>query len=160
MMTTLAGHWHPIALSTDGTGQPSQWAGGRDPLGVLPHRSLTIHLCLTVPARDVAIISLVASPTSDTSTEIFVWLAGNPSMDQAEDAEFADSAHGIMEQDRVFVESEKPEKDHHQSERRAPSQDPDASRISYRRYLGAMEGTTPYMPSSRFLTSPEPFTCQ
>ncbi len=106
----------------------------------------TIHLRKTVPSGDVTLVSLVASPTSDASTDMFVWIARNHQLDPVGDAEFVDFTHGIMEQDRVIVESQRPEQIPTDLREELHLKVPDASGIAYRRYLGAFEDVTPYMP--------------
>jgi phenylpropionate dioxygenase-like ring-hydroxylating dioxygenase large terminal subunit len=106
----------------------------------------TIHLRKTVPSGDVTMISLAASPTTETTTELFLWIARNHKVDPSEDAEFVDFTHEIMEQDRLVVESQRPERIPTDLREELHLKIPDASGIAYRKYLGAIQGTAAYMP--------------
>lgn len=106
----------------------------------------TIHLRKTVPSGDVTLISMATSPTTETTSELFLWLARNHQLDPSHDAEFVDFTHGIMEQDRRVVESQRPERIPTDLRDELHLKIPDASGIAYRRYLGAIQGTAAYMP--------------
>jgi hypothetical protein len=106
----------------------------------------TIHLRKTVPSGDVTLISMSASPTTETTTELFLWIARNHQLDSTEDADFIEFTHGIMEQDRFVVESQRPEQIPTDLRHELHLKVPDASGIAYRKYLGAIEGTAAYMP--------------
>ncbi|MGH8872437.1 MAG: Rieske 2Fe-2S domain-containing protein [Acidimicrobiia bacterium] len=106
----------------------------------------TIHLRKTVPSGDVTLISMAASPTTETTTELFLWIARNHQLDPSDDAEFIDFTHEIMEQDRLVVESQRPERIPTDLRDELHLKIPDASGIAYRRYLDAIQGTAAYMP--------------
>ena len=106
----------------------------------------TIHLRKTVPSGDVTLISLAASPTAESTTNLFLWIARNHKLDPSQDAEFIDFTHGIMEQDRLVVESQRPEQIPTDLRDELHLKIPDASGIAYRKYLGAIQGTAAYMP--------------
>lgn len=106
----------------------------------------TIHLKKTVPSGDVTLISLVASPTSETTTALFLWIARNHQLEPEHDDEFIDFTHEIMEQDRLIVESQRPERIPTDLRDELHLKVPDASGIAYRRYLGAIQGTAAFMP--------------
>jgi phenylpropionate dioxygenase-like ring-hydroxylating dioxygenase large terminal subunit len=106
----------------------------------------TIHLRKTVPSGDVTLISLAASPSTETTTELFLWIARNHQIDPSDDEEFIEFTHGIMEQDRLVVESQRPERIPTDLREELHLKIPDASGIAYRKYLGAIQGTAAYMP--------------
>ena len=106
----------------------------------------TIHLRKTVPSGDVTLISMVASPTTETTTEMFLWIARNHKLEPFFDAEFVDFTHEIMEQDRVVVESQRPERIPTDLRDELHLKVPDASGIAYRKYLGGIEGIASYLP--------------
>jgi len=106
----------------------------------------TIHLRKTVPSGDMTLISLSASPTTETTTELFLWIARNHQLDPSADAEFIEFTHGIMEQDRLVVESQRPERIPTDLRDELHLKVPDASGIAYRKFLGAIQGTAAYMP--------------
>lgn len=105
-----------------------------------------IHLRKTVPSGDVTLISIVASPTTETTTDLFLWIARNHQLDPSEDQEFIDFTHEIMEQDRRAVESQRPERIPTDLRDELHLKVPDASGIAYRKYLGGIEGVAAYMP--------------
>jgi phenylpropionate dioxygenase-like ring-hydroxylating dioxygenase large terminal subunit len=106
----------------------------------------TIHLRKTVPSGDVTLISMAASPTTETTTAMFLWIARNHQLDPSADAEFIDFTHEIMEQDRLVVESQRPERIPTDLRDELHLKVPDASGIAYRKYLGGIHGTAAYMP--------------
>jgi phenylpropionate dioxygenase-like ring-hydroxylating dioxygenase large terminal subunit len=106
----------------------------------------TIHLRKTVPSGDVTLISLAASPTAEATTNLFLWIARNHKLDPSQDAEFIDFTHGIMEQDRLVVESQRPEQIPTDLRDELHLKIPDASGIAYRKYLQAIHATSAYMP--------------
>lgn len=106
----------------------------------------TIHLKKTVPSGDVTMISLTASPTSDKLTDMFLWIARNHDLDPGQDDEYALFTHGIMEQDRAIVESQRPEEIPVDLREELHLKVPDASGIAYRRLLGDIDGVGAFMP--------------
>lgn len=106
----------------------------------------TIHLKKTVPSGDVTLISMVASPTTEKTTDMFLWIARNHQLDPSHDVEFADFTHEIMEQDRVVIESQRPEQIPTDLRDELHLKVPDASGIAYRKLLGAIQGVEAFLP--------------
>ncbi|MDH4116591.1 MAG: aromatic ring-hydroxylating dioxygenase subunit alpha [Acidimicrobiia bacterium] len=106
----------------------------------------TIHLRKTIPSGDQTLISLVAAPTSEKTTDMFLWIGRNYQLDPSEDGEFIDFTHEIMEQDRLIVESQRPEQIPTNLRDELHLRIPDASGIAYRRLLGAISGAGPFLP--------------
>ena len=91
-------------------------------------------------------ISLTASQTSDKLTDMFLWIARNHDLDPGQDDEYARFTHGIMEQDRLIVESQRPEEIPLDLREELHLKVPDASGIAYRRLLGDIDGVGAFMP--------------
>lgn len=106
----------------------------------------TIHLRKTVPSGDVTMISMAACPTAEKVTDMFLWIARNHQLDPSHDAEFNDFTHEIMEQDRVVVESQRPEQIPTDLRDELHLKIPDASGIAYRKYLAPIGGVAPFLP--------------
>jgi phenylpropionate dioxygenase-like ring-hydroxylating dioxygenase large terminal subunit len=106
----------------------------------------TIHLKKTVPSGDITLISMVASPTSETTTDLFLWIARNHQLDPSEDASFADFTDLIMEQDRAIIESQRPEQIPTDLRDELHLKVPDASGIAYRKLLGAIQDVDAFLP--------------
>ncbi len=106
----------------------------------------TIHLRKTVPSGDVTLISMAASPTAETTTDMFVWIGRNHQLHPSEDAGFSDFTHEIMEQDRRIVESQRPEMIPTDLREELHLKVPDASGIAYRRFLSQFRDATPFLP--------------
>lgn len=106
----------------------------------------TIHLKKTVPSGDVTLISMVASPTTDTTTDLFLWIARNHQLDPADDGSFADFTDQIMEQDRLIIESQRPEQIPTDLRDELHLKVPDASGIAYRRLLGSIQDAAAFLP--------------
>ncbi len=106
----------------------------------------TIHLSKTVPGGHRTLISMVASPTDHGVTNMFLWLARNYDTEAAHDQEFIDFTHTIMEQDRVIVESQRPEEIPTDLRDELHLKVPDASGIAYRKRLGELQGVASFLP--------------
>jgi phenylpropionate dioxygenase-like ring-hydroxylating dioxygenase large terminal subunit len=109
-------------------------------------RPFTIHLRKITPDGHATLISMVASPTVDDRTRLWVWIGRDYNLDPAEDQSFADFSNTIMEQDRVVVESQRPEKIPVDLKEELHLKVPDASGIAFRRMLGTIAEITPFMP--------------
>jgi phenylpropionate dioxygenase-like ring-hydroxylating dioxygenase large terminal subunit len=110
------------------------------------YRPFTIHLRKLTPDGQVTLISMVASPTGDDHTRMWVWIGRNYNWDPAEDKSFADFSNTIMEQDRVVVESQRPEKIPVDLKEELHLKVPDASGIAFRRMLSKIGDVAPFMP--------------
>ena len=73
-------------------------------------RPFTIHLRKVAQNGEMTLISMAASPTQEALTHMWLWIARDHKMDPSEDQAFIDFTHTIMEQDRVVVESQRPER--------------------------------------------------
>jgi len=82
----------------------------------------------------VTLISMVAAPTTAKTTDLYVWIVRNHSFDQPDSA-FKDFTDRIMEQDRVVVESQRPEELPVALREELHIKVPDAASIAYRRQL-------------------------
>jgi len=93
----------------------------------------------------VTVISMVAAPATAKTTDLYVWIVRNHSLDQP-DAEFKEFTDKIMEQDRVVVESQRPEELPVELREELHVKVPDAASIAYRRQLAKYAGVSPYGP--------------
>lgn len=91
----------------------------------------------------VTLISMVAAPTSATTTELYLWIVRNHSFDQP-DAEFQQFTDRIMEQDRIVVESQRPEELPLALREELHIKVPDAASMSYRRQLAKYADVAPF----------------
>lgn len=110
------------------------------------YRPFTIHLKKITPAGDATLISMVASPTAEDRTNMWLWIVRNHKKDPAEDGSFIDFTHTIMEQDRVVVESQRPERIPLDLRAELHLKVPDASGIAFRRMLAGIGDVAPFMP--------------
>lgn len=110
------------------------------------YRPFTIHLKKITPDGKATLISLVASPTQDDRTNMWLWLVRNYDQDPALNQSFVDFTHRIMEQDRVVVESQRPERIPVDLREELHLKVPDASGIAFRRMLGTIAGVAPFLP--------------
>ncbi len=106
----------------------------------------TIHLKKTVPGGDITLISMVASPTTERTTDLFLWIARNHQLDPADDASFAEFTDLIMEQDRGIIESQRPEQIPTDLRDELHLKVPDASGIAYRKLLGTIQDVDAFLP--------------
>lgn len=89
---------------------------------------------------DATMLSFIASPVDATTTKIFAYAARNHHL-EADDREFTIGFDTIMEQDRIVVESQRPEQIPADIREEVHLRIPDAASIAYRRLL--QEATTP-----------------
>jgi len=105
-----------------------------------------IHLRKVDVARgEVTVISMVAAPTTAKTTDLYLWIVRNHSFDQP-DSEFGAFTDTIMEQDRVVVESQRPEELPVELREELHIKVPDAASIAYRRQLSKYADVTAFGP--------------
>lgn len=103
-----------------------------------------IHLRKVDTATNQAtVISMVAAPTTAKTTDLYLWIVRNHSFDHP-DAEFKDFTDRIMEQDRVVVESQRPEELPIELREELHVKLPDAASIAYRRLLAKYAEVAPF----------------
>jgi phenylpropionate dioxygenase-like ring-hydroxylating dioxygenase large terminal subunit len=105
----------------------------------------TIHLRKTIPNGEVTVISLISAPTSPKLTDMYFYIARNHHHED-DDATWKDFSDTIMEQDRVIVESQRPEEIPTDLREELHLKVPDASGIAYRRLLGRIDQVAAFMP--------------
>lgn len=110
------------------------------------YRPFTIHLKKITPDGKATLISMAASPTRDDRTNMWLWLVRNYDKDPSMDQSFMEFTHTIMEQDRVVVESQRPERIPVDLKEELHLKVPDASGIAFRRMLGTIAGVAPFLP--------------
>ncbi len=96
-------------------------------------------------AGDATILSFIASPVDESTTRIYAFIARNHSRDK-DDSAFSDGFDTIMEQDRVIVESQRPEQIPTDLREELHLKISDAAAIAYRRMLGELEGAQTSTP--------------
>jgi phenylpropionate dioxygenase-like ring-hydroxylating dioxygenase large terminal subunit len=104
----------------------------------------TIHLTKTV-GEERTLISLVSAPTAPKLTHMYLFIVRNHHLED-DDATWRDFSDTIMEQDRLIVESQRPEEIPTDLREELHLKVPDASGIAYRRVLAAIDQVTPFMP--------------
>jgi phenylpropionate dioxygenase-like ring-hydroxylating dioxygenase large terminal subunit len=105
----------------------------------------TIHLRKTIPNGEETVITLMSAPTSPKLTHMYFFLARNHRQDE-DDSTWKDFSDTIMEQDRVIVESQRPEEIPTDLREELHLKVPDASGIAYRRLLGRIDQAAAFMP--------------
>lgn len=98
----------------------------------------TIHLKkIEVGTGRETIITQFTSPQTSTSTELFVFIVRNHSQDDP-DSKFGDFTNKIMEQDRVIVESQRPEQLPESLREELHIKVPDSASLLYRQRLASL----------------------
>ncbi len=105
----------------------------------------TIHLRKTIPNGEVTVISLVSGPTSTKLTTMYFFITRNHHLDDP-DSTWKDFSDTVMGQDKVIVESQRPEEIPTDLREELHVKVPDASGIAYRRVLARIEGMAAFMP--------------
>ncbi len=93
-------------------------------------------------AGDATILSFIASPIDESTTRIYAFIARDHALDK-EDSAFSEGFDTIMEQDRVIVESQRPEQIPTELKDELHLRIPDAAAVAYRRMLGELERAEP-----------------
>ena len=94
---------------------------------------------------DATILSFIESPIDAARTRLYVFVARNHDLD-ADDAKFGEGLERIMEQDRVIVESQRPEALPTDLRDELHLKVPDAVALAYRRLLGRIAECAPFIP--------------
>ena len=90
-------------------------------------------------------VSLIASPVSESETDIFVSSSRNGYFGTP-DSVYADFAAEIMRQDRPVVESQRPHKIPLDLREEMHIKVPDAHAVAYRRALAGIAGSFAFIP--------------
>jgi Vanillate O-demethylase oxygenase C-terminal domain len=88
--------------------------------------------------------SFIASPVDQKTTKIYAFTARNHSLDM-EDSKFAAGFDTVTEQDRVVVETQRPEEIPTDIKEELHLRFPDAAAIAYRKLLGELEQIDAFM---------------
>lgn len=94
---------------------------------------------------DVTLLTFIAAPVDAETCRIYVLVARNHSLDKP-DSDFTSGFDTIMDQDRVIVESQRPEKIPMDLKEELHVRMPDAHAILYRRMLREIDVPESYMP--------------
>lgn len=100
----------------------------------------------STPRDGLTIVSQFHTPLDETSCIAYVHISRNHSLDM-DDHEFAgELAEVVLDQDRMIVESQKPEQIPLDLREELHLKVPDATGIAYRRILGQIDAIAPFMP--------------
>ena len=94
---------------------------------------------------DSTILTFVAAPVDETTTRLYAFMARNHSF-ETEDSSFIAGFDTVTEQDRIIVESQRPEKIPTDIKEELHLRFPDAPAIIYRRLLRDMGASEAYLP--------------
>ena len=120
-----------------GTGQVTRWDYDL-------YTPFSIHLTKTI-GGEVTLITLFSAPTTPTLTHLYFFITRNHRLDE-DDASWKDFSDTIMEQDRIIVESQRPEEIPTDLRDELHLKVPDASGIAYRRLLAGIDQIGSFMP--------------
>jgi len=96
-------------------------------------------------AGDVTTLSFIAAPIDETTTRIYAFIGRNHSLSKP-DAEFGAGFDTVMEQDRVVVETQRPEEIPVDIKEELHLRFPDAPAILYRRMLRELNRAEAFVP--------------
>ena len=94
---------------------------------------------------DETVLSFIAAPIDASETRMFVLVARNHAHN-VDDAKYAEGLEEIMEQDRRIVESQRPEELPTDLRDELHLKVPDTVAVAYRRVLGRIDQSAPFMP--------------
>ncbi|MFE4194351.1 Rieske 2Fe-2S domain-containing protein [Paenarthrobacter sp. NPDC056912] len=101
---------------------------------------LTAHLQRVAPDGRWTCISLLASPTSATTSDLFITCTRNFDLDPSADQGLSDFIEMVLAQDKAVVQSVRPEQIPVDLREELHIKVPDAAGMLLRRYLGRVEG--------------------
>jgi phenylpropionate dioxygenase-like ring-hydroxylating dioxygenase large terminal subunit len=104
------------------------------------HAPFTVHLKRQTPHEDWSVMSLLASPTSETTSRLFVSFARNFDIAPGSDQTYIDFTHLVMNEDKAVVQSVHPERIPIDLREELHIKVPDAAGMIFRRILGRIEG--------------------
>ncbi len=93
---------------------------------------------------NATILSFIASPVNDSTTRIYAFIARNHALDE-DDSVYSQGFDTIMEQDRVIVESQRPEQIPADLKKELHLRFPDAAAVAYRRMLAELHSAEAYI---------------
>jgi phenylpropionate dioxygenase-like ring-hydroxylating dioxygenase large terminal subunit len=96
-------------------------------------------------AGDATILTFIATPIDDTTTRLYAFMARNHSLEKS-DSSFAEGFDTITEQDRVVVESQRPEQIPIDIRDELHLRYPDGASVLYRRLLRDLHGAEAFVP--------------
>ena len=99
----------------------------------------------TTREGDATILSFIVCPVDAATSRLYAFMARNHSLDKS-DASFADGLDTITEQDRIVVESQRPELIPTDLKEELHLRYPDAASVMFRRLLFEVEGSQAYVP--------------
>ncbi len=94
---------------------------------------------------DRTILSFIAAPIDEKTTRLYTFMARNHSFDTADES-FVEGLNTVTEQDRIVVESQRPEQIPTDIKEELNLRFPDAASILYRRMLRELQNGQAYMP--------------
>jgi phenylpropionate dioxygenase-like ring-hydroxylating dioxygenase large terminal subunit len=100
----------------------------------------TVHLKRQTPHADWSVMSLLASPTTEGSSRLFVTFTRNFDLDPESDKTYVDFTDVVMTQDKDVVQSVHPEQIPVDLREELHIKVPDAAGMTFRQILGRIEG--------------------
>lgn len=107
--------------------------------------SAGLDAVMTSSEGDLTVVSQMHTPIDETTTRVYAHMSRNYELDQPDDA-YADLLLKVMEQDRIIVESQRPERIPTDLREELHLKIPDATGIAYRRLLNKIDLSGPYLP--------------
>lgn len=126
----------------DSAGGPHGRSSVKDEMKYFYHVPFVAHLKRTNQQGEWTCISLIASPTSATTSELFVTCVRNYNLDPAYDEELTEFVDFAMKQDKAVVSSVRPEEIPVDLREELHIKVPDAAGMYLRRFLGKIEGNS------------------
>lgn len=108
-------------------------------------KPFTVHVRKQTPDGGITYVTLVASPSTAKSTDLYILFVRNYALDEA-DSSFDHFSNRVLEQDRRVVESQRPEEIPTDLREELHLKVPDASGIAFRRVLDTIADVEDYLP--------------
>lgn len=105
----------------------------------------TIHLKKTTANGEITMMTLISAPTMPKLTNMYYFITRNHLLDKP-DKTWTDLNNTILGQDKVIVESQRPEEIPTDIREELHLRVPDAAGITYRRLLGRIDQAAAFMP--------------
>jgi phenylpropionate dioxygenase-like ring-hydroxylating dioxygenase large terminal subunit len=105
----------------------------------------TIHFERIEPNGQVTFVTLITQPRSDAESELYTFILRDHSHDVPDEV-FGGFTNTVMEQDRVVVESQRPQEIPVDLREELHLKVPDENAVAYRRLLGRIDRAAAFMP--------------
>jgi phenylpropionate dioxygenase-like ring-hydroxylating dioxygenase large terminal subunit len=136
---TSGDHWLKFSYPQEEPADPSTGHGELMDLQYSYHAPFTVHLKRQTPHKDWSVMSLLASPTTATSSRLFITFSRNFDLAPASDSVYTNFTEVVMNEDKDIVQSVRPEEIPVDVREELHMRIPDQAGVIFRRILSSIQ---------------------